>query len=100
MTPHVTNRCPVHPDTPVSYRLKGDPEARQDLAGNLFWGPGAGPAGEGRIAEYTPLVSAGTQQAQRLQAALHTRDVLARLVVAGPASVANRPASDPRPPSC
>lgn len=60
MQPHTTNTCPVPPDTLVRYDL-GDGCTGEDYirrAGNLDWGPGLGPDGEGRIVAYEVLMSA------------------------------------------
>lgn len=51
---HLGNECPVPPDTRVAVRLVGG--GRDDgRAGDLYWGPGLGPGGEGRIKSYLPI---------------------------------------------
>ncbi len=51
MKPHSGFVCPVDPNATVIYTL-GDGEVYRGRAGDLNWGPGAGPDGEGRILHY------------------------------------------------
>jgi hypothetical protein len=52
--PHTGDACPVPTDAPVLADLgEGDPILER--AGALAWGPGLGPAGEGRVQRYQVL---------------------------------------------
>jgi hypothetical protein len=51
---HTGNRCPLPADAVVRVDL-GEGLPVQAEAGELDWGPGAGPAGEGRIHRYAVL---------------------------------------------
>ena len=58
LTDHIGKTCPTHPDAVVLYGLHGEAGVvRVQRAGDLYWGPGAGPNGEGRIAGWRMLVA-------------------------------------------
>ena len=57
MLEHTSDQPPVPADTLVRVDL-GDGQPLIDRAGALYWGPGLGPDGEGRIQRYEPITPA------------------------------------------
>lgn len=80
MIQHTTDSCPVDPDTMVRVDL-GDGAPFMDRAGDLSWGPGAGPEGEGRIVQYEtvwPLTRSTDKASARRFGAIRARSTSTR----------------------
>jgi hypothetical protein len=54
MKEHIGDACPVAPDETVRFDL-GDGRIYVEQARSIYWGPGAGPNGEGRVLRYEVL---------------------------------------------